>query len=403
MAYVFSNTLMESTYKELSPYQWSDRLDGLTLWGLLIRHHEIYGNDPSTRRNIFWGKFFKRIDTHPHESTEERSTVENWIFPPEGRYPIHEALELGAPAKIIQKLVTTINENRSGIIRSHSERFNTPLHIACRAACIHGRFPSIRDSSYTSEILKILIDSDPKALMIQDQNGNIPLHHLSTYRFPRWKENIDLLLSECRNHFDPSLVGGLIIKNNSEVSPLDLICNRLLHRGCSIEAWSWFSNLLIRSASHFGASNIEMKVPLLHAAIRLSCTEKMIHQIVTKYPEYLELTDDSERLPLVEALCNKSTTSRMVLFLLESYKKGASHVDKTGKLPLHHAALRPRTHHSILDQLIRAFPVALETCDNSECLYPFMFAPVACTDNTAVAFQLLRANPAILAECIEEK
>lgn len=416
MDYVIRNTLMDSTLQELTIDEWSDRLDNLSLWGILQHHHEIYGDDSSRdlRKNVLWEKFSRRIDSHPHESTDERSKAEgqSWIFPPKGWYPLHEALAHGAPKYIIQKLTTLTFQksidNYDILKASQTDGVDTPLHVACRTACTYGRFSTIHESNSTPEVLLVLIKANPEALRRKDHNGNIPLHLLSMYHFPRWKENMDLLISEHTKHFGKQKdhgdgCGGILVQNENGVTPLDVISKRFLHEGCSYDDWEWYCYLLQLTATKLSVPNTTTTTPLLHAAIRLRCPKEMIHQIISKNEDYVRTTDHLGRLPLFEAIKNRHISSNIVLCLLRKYTIGASVTDNLGRLPLHYAAINCGSNSLVyLQELIQAFPEALETRDKVSALLPFMLPATTETKNvgdiirTTFAYEILRANPAVV-------
>ena len=169
---------------------------------------------------------------------------------------------------------------------------------------------------------------------------------------------------------------------------------------------------------------------VLHAACYQPCPDELFLHILNKYPEQAMQVDQKGNLPLHYAVAHASIermerynwdavmrnkhavneqvrtgpyANYIVEQLLQTCPQAASKKNGQGQLALHAAVSNPHVtwNQTVMDQLIMAYPEALQTCDAAHGLYPALAAAASVAHsssrlNLSATYQLLRAAPEIV-------
>jgi len=183
-------------------------------------------------------------------------------------------------------------------------------------------------SPLSTEAMRRLIQHDPEASDIQDENGYLLLHYACEYNAP--EEVIELLIDQ-----NP---GALLVP-----------CNHMqfrgmlpLHVACSfaVSSVEIVSTLLTHCPEAAREPNRDGLLPL-HLALNYCMSEDVIRCLLDYYPEAVRVADNDGCLPL--HCCDywdDDETTAIVEFLIENYPEAVQSTDNEGMLPMHYACQR---------------------------------------------------------------
>ncbi len=193
----------------------------------------------------------------------------------------------------------------------------TPLHLACGKR------------NMTLNIVKILIDAAPNSVRVVDNDGWMPLHHLSCDKGGEHKSNLieifKLLIKKCPEALQHATnVGNLPIhltpmEKSPEVFQLLIDAAPITGRSTDIEGWTPLHYLC--------------NIREIDDAAALKILKLLLH----KCPEAVRYADDEGYLPILRAT-RSSRSHEFYRLLTEAYPGSERMSNYTGNLPLHHAS-----------------------------------------------------------------
>jgi len=307
-----------------------------------------------------WRMVLIRLGTHPHEVA---------IKSHNGKTPLHVACGSHA-AKIIVHSLSSACPQAVSMVDSNGM---TPLHVACssRNACpdsIRCLLRWVTDETMIQdldgdtplhvacrvgapmEVLKLLLDSNPTALLVRDQEDLTPMQRLWVRHFVR--------------------LGEEPIRNISKKEDF------------SIELWETWekTELLLRYLykSSFATSSSGTTFRVVHAAVANDCPRDIVRIATCLYPHQLLETDDFGRRPASVAAMAPLFKVHDLTFRGYSYINGVGHVGNSG--PDTEASNSIEPHLAIqMDGTIIEVPSVLEILVKAE-------PSVACEDWVGPSF-----------------
>ena len=365
--------------------QWASSLQTESVWDLLLCPTNDFESPDPSRRTNFWNAVSHRIASHPEDAGVDLYRL----------YPLHRALMNGAPPDVIRVLVDAYPQ----AVQTDNYNNDFPLHIACI-------------NEHPPEVISLLMTAHPEALHHR-ADGLLPLHWAAEW----WRNEtgtvvFDLIREGGRRQGVGGAegLGGLRAGDKDGQTPLHYICNDVAEKGgCDHTRWSWLRALLQRAAGEalgLTRTGEEAPLPLLHAALELSCPRQFTELLLSQDSSVVVRRDCLSRTPLAIAASNDEICGEAVEALLEVGQsmgcRAARMVDSHRRLPLHRAALSGREYHDGVKAILEAAPRALSTRDVESRMYPFMLAAVVADkdgyydSSIDSIFELLKADPTLI-------
>jgi ankyrin repeat protein len=115
--------------------------------------------------------------------------------------------------------------------------------------------------------------------------------------------------------------------------------------------------LMKESLNNVQEKNISSYYPL-HLACICNCSEKVVLQLLTCFPQAASIQDEFSQYPLhCACACDRNHSEKVILQLLYYFPQAASHKNKFGDYPLH-LACRNHCSAKVVLQLLNYFPQA---------------------------------------------
>jgi ankyrin repeat protein len=200
-------------------------------------------------------------------------------------------------------------------------------------------------------MMKMMIEMDPKALYKRDSDGNLPIHCVNS------QDAFKLLLQSAVD-CDPnhSSIGGLFTKDGFGYMAINLITDKF-NKKCVITC---LEQVL----------STHKDIPILHKAILY--TPRYVRDIIENFPDSCFLRDDSGRLPIHVSLETGMKWSLVFLSIMNANSEHLGEVDPVTKLHLGDlAAVEPSCGLRTINYLMLKHPknvnVAALTSDEERC------------------------------------
>jgi len=204
-------------------------------------------------------------------------------------------------------------------------------------------------------VARVLLKCVPKAISIQDEDGNLPLHIACKCKSNAINRELMSLLLDAgikEKVGGPEGFGGLFVKNNKDMTPMDLALKNvdLGNCGYGVRKWACISALMKRAP----------EAPILQSSLNLGFDKRNLEFLVEKFPECLSVKDSN------------------------------------GQLPIHLALTKGRSQYLGLDAIIEAYPPGLNEFDPVSGLLPFALAASSRQYNLAFIYKIMQKSPSFL-------
>ena len=178
-------------------------------------------------------------------------------------------------------------------------------------------------------VAKMLLKLVPKAVAIQDENGDLPLHVVLRER--PCKANRDML-KILLNYSVKEQVGGaeghygLMVMNNNSKAPIDHVMLKCYHSDYGFgdhKRWIYLNILLSQAPD----------TPVLHRALHVLVNGcPLVRTIVERYPKSSSIRDESGKYPLQVAL-QKSKRESLVTAIVDAHPAALDDFEESSGLP----------------------------------------------------------------------
>lgn len=230
---------------------------------------------------------------------------------PDGEFLLSKALRCKAVSDEVLKLIIEMHPQAA---EAQTHGYN-PLHVTL-----------YRSNSISEDALKMLIKACPKAASVQDDDGNLPLHHAF---HTRRSNNIIIALLEVYPK------GAEVQDDNGEL-PLHLACQADL----SADVIKMLLRIYPKAAKITNSSGV---LPLHYACRNQKCLLDKLDALLLAYPESINV----ECIDLQKWLRRKGSTLKravikrysvhLVKLLVKTDPKQCSHPDSDGNFPVHYS------------------------------------------------------------------
>jgi len=347
-----------------------------------------------------WSAVILRAATHPQEAF--------WIDRC-GNSALHLACRKQPPVEAVTALLRACRKTSS----MKTVDGMTPLHFACYCGA-------------SSEVVKVLIETNPAIVSLGDRRGRTSLHCVCT---GVKTSNVNAIVRELLQ-VNPDLCYAI---DKSGRSPLFLVLDDyadaieeqiyMVTRDSSSEGLSiseankmteehlydlderWISVTLLLSAAYYETVNgtVGNQVPfrLVHACVGTrNCPVRFVFLALNLWPEQLKEKDSDGNLPIHIAAFSiwkpKHRRFNTLIKVVSMYPEGARVPDKNGVLPLQLAVQSKKTWNEGVRELFEAYPEALATLDIDFKLYPEILALAGKSFPLKILYQVLISKPEIL-------
>jgi ankyrin repeat protein len=239
--------------------------------------------------------------------------------------------------------------------------------------CVRGYCPMHYACSYLNvgeAHIRLLLDENVRVSRLRGNTGWSCLE-LLTRTYKEYLDGEKRLRSECI-HAQYSCAS---IRNEEEKQDFSDI----------IEQY-WEKAILVAGGASLGrlleTNTIQHDAPLfIHDIIRLDrCPSTLISLALVKHPEWLDVKDDNGNLPLhtvaskfISRRCTKNH-AQITRLLLRSHPDACREKNNDGKYPLVLAIESGKRWSSGLQDMLNAFPEAIDALDLDDRLYPFILS-----------------------------
>jgi hypothetical protein len=204
-------------------------------------------------------------------------------------------------------------------------------------------------------VARALLKCFPKAISIQDEQGNLPLHIVCKCKSNSTNRQLMNLFLEYgikQNVGGSTGYGGVLVKNNNQLTPMDYTLRNINNGICGYGHRKWSSmKILMRRVPD---------APVLQSAINLGYRGPNLVNLVNQYPDCSRVRDSNKQLPL--------------------------HLALTEGVPPHQG----------LDAIIDKYPAGLDEFDQVTGLLPFVLASADEKYDITYTYKLLRKSPSYL-------
>jgi hypothetical protein len=311
-----------------------------------------------------------------------------------GRTPLHSAVEGGAPVEVIQLLVAACPE---AVVMDGCGM--NPLFMA-----IHQNAPL--------QVIQALVHANPSATSSRDQSGGLPLRRAIEIKSPTAilkclctspdvVTDADLHMKNTALHaafdcgFPRESMVRLLLMTAPHVStqecrsghtPLTLACQKytriidLEYHPQQIHMFKILSMLLrARTYSHLNPEGIALMLRdefTVHAAVSTILPKNIAITTIQSYPNQAAVPDLYGHYPLYLALTGpyQETKHDILLQLMKQCPNATSLNSHDGRTMLSVASSSRSIAPDVVEELVKAHPVALRQLDPLFGLYPFQVA-----------------------------
>ena len=257
----------------------------------------------------------------------------------EGNSPLHTAIQCGRSLDVVKVLVEAYPEGVT--VKNNDMRL--PLHDA---VYLDPESEFTRDD-VDVEVFEFMLEVHPDGAKNKDKYGNLPLHSAI-----ECDSSLSLILVRNLILVYPE---SLLIQNNNGDSPLHVAA-------AAYEGGVEMFKVLIESYSKgVTMQNNNGYLPLHVAVINDKCTE-VIKLLLDEYRGSSKVTDENGELPLHTA-CKCGSSQEIIRILLTAYAKGAKVTNEDGRLPLH-LACKHENNIEVIKMLLNEYPGGAKVNDN---------------------------------------
>jgi ankyrin repeat protein len=248
-----------------------------------------------------------------------------------------------------------------------------PLHVVVRS-CATGNV-SNKSRIALLELIQVLIDVYPQAVLEPNNDGYLPLHVACREDTPD-SDIIDMLLSAI-----PHSLGGLDCGTRKT-------CRLPLHEACSRNTQvTSIERMVARYPDAAEFAGADGNMPLHSACAQTSLNQQCscIDVLIAACPQALQVEDAKGNFPLHLA-CKGGADPSVIRLLVQSDPEVANLQDSKGDLPLHIACRHHASSYDLVQTLLDAYPESVEERGN------FGGLPLheACS-NSSLSMHVLRA------------
>jgi ankyrin repeat protein len=216
------------------------------------------------------------------------------------------------------------------------------------------------DASIKSDILGLLVERYPEAMLRRLASGYTPLHitllHLMTV-----SQNVTLGMVQLLVDADPESIDRV---NNSGSTPLHFLCaNEKLGNATAVDILGLFFEKCPEAAQH--AVGDDDRLPI-HLAARYGKSTEFCRMLIEAYPGSERITTSRGLLPFHVACLYGSVS--LAEYLYKLYPESINVADRDGRYPIHYAmlGLETRTNRAIAIEMVQLLldcdPYVLERC-----------------------------------------
>lgn len=336
-----------------------------------------------------WDSASRRLAYVPREadyvSSNQRNNTALW-----------EAVQNQAPIELIQSLVDAY----PGAVSVERGGFWCPLRRSFLYIPIENS-TSYNLTEYFLGVCKILLEADNRdlqtVLLILSRSSSI-------WANITWCHISAVLRTAANRPASESMEDVLTYAEDGKVAPGQIdLAFRLL-------------SLFVKSDRQVSLTE-DLSVRLVHAVAgcpdRVLCLRSLWQLTLRFYPQQLTQPDENGDCPLHIAVSAAIRSDPPVCFvlahdffldnkevietLLRVRPDAATFRDRKGNLPIHRALACGKTWTGGVKALVAASPGALNVRDSDKMIYPFMLAGLGDDRDISTSFELLRANPDVLA------